>query len=1321
MDTADGTGAAGTPVAIDPRYHDAVLFDLDGVITDTASVHEQAWKELFESYLGGVFTTDDYRHHIDGKPRYDGVRDFLASRGVSLPWGSPTDPADTDTVCGLGNRKQQIFIDKIAAGVPVFGSTVALIKQLIGTGVRVGVFSASRNCAAVLESAGITDLFEARVDGVVAAELGLPGKPDPAMPLEAARRLGARPGRAVVVEDAEAGVTAGREGGFALVIGVDRSGQRRTRLLECGADEVVRDLSEVAVRSIDRRMSSLPDALASFAQIAGVISARRPAIFFDFDGTLSTIVDDPEAATLVPGADKALQALAALYPVAVLSGRGLDDIRDRVGIPGLWYAGSHGFEIVSPDGGYHSNETAAAAVPILADAAAELTERLAPVAGVRVEHKRYAVAVHYRNAGADAAATVTAAVHHVGNRNGLKVTTGRKVVELRPDIDWDKGTTLEWIVDQVSGQEPLLPIFIGDDLTDEDAFDSVLHDGVGIVVRHAEDGDRATAARFSLDDPDRVREFVERMVDQCDVDRQMSSTPWSFTFGGYIPEHERLREALCAVGNGYRATRGCAPEADAGPFHYPGTYAAGLYNRLTDEIAGVEIENESLVNLPNWLSLKFRIGGGDWFDIDTADILTYRQNLDLRQSELTREFRFRDSGGRTTRVIQRRIAAMHLPHACALETTVFAEDWSGTVEFLSMIDGDVRNCGVERYRALSDDHLVATSTRELSNDSVLLVCQTVQSRIPIAVAARTTVWRGDAPLAAEVRFVDEPRRAGHSLTVTVDAGESVTVEKAAAIFSGRDHAISEPGDAAARLLSTIGRYSDLRDGHVREWAHLWERFDIAFDGSPDALRVARLHMLQLLQTVPNRDEDLDAGLPARGLHGEAYRGHVFWDELFVFPVLNMRSPSSTRSLLRYRFRRLPQARRAAREAGYDGAMFPWQSGSDGREESQKLHLNPNSGRWNPDASARAHHIGIAVAYNVWQYYQVTGDLRYLIESGAEMLAEIARFWVSRAEFDESRGRYVIRGVIGPDEFHSGYPDRPYDGIDNNAYTNVMAVWVIVRALDALDALPLRTRLDLMETLGIRGRELDLWDDVSRRMFVPFHSTPTTGEVISQFEGYADLEELDWHGLRAKHGNIARLDRILEAENDSVNRYKASKQADALMLFYLLSADELRELLARMGYRFTPEQIPATVDYYVHRTSHGSTLSGVVHAWVLARGNRDRAMRYFQQVLASDVADIQGGTTAEGIHIAAMAGSIDLLQRAFTGLETRADRLILNPMWPESLGALRMPIHYRGYRLHLTIIGRSAEVSVDPADHRPIVIECRGRVRTLTPGSSWRFD
>ena len=1326
----DRSGDRVRRVRIDPRYTDAVLFDLDGVITDTAGIHQAVWAQMFDEYLGarspsasenhGPFTAGDYRHFVDGKPRYDGVRDFLASRGVTLPWGSAADGPSAPTVCGLGNRKQQLFAARIAGGVPVFESTVALVRRLREAGVRVGVFSASRNCRAVLESAKIDGLFEVRVDGVVAEQLGLPGKPDPAMLVEAARMLDVRPGRTAVVEDSEAGVIAARAGGVGLVIGVDRGRDTAERLHDCGADVVVGDLAEVQVRSIARRMSTLPDALAAFGQIAGVVSARRPAIFFDFDGTLSPIVEQPGAAALAPGTDDALRALAALYPVAVLSGRDLADIRERVGIPGLWYAGSHGFEMVGPDGTYHSNDAAAEAIPLLEQAAGELAEQLARHPGVVVEHKRYAVAVHYRNAAPEAGAAVTAAVHNAGNRLGLKVTAGRKVVELRPNIAWDKGRTLEWIVDQIAGEETLLPIFLGDDLTDEDGFDAVLHDGVGIVVRHSEDGDRATGARFCLEDPDHVREFIERLVAQCDIDRQMISSPWSFTFGGYIPDQERLREALCTVGNGYRATRGCAPEADAGEFHYPGTYAAGVYNRLTDDVAGVQIENESLVNLPNWLSLKFRIDGGDWFDADTAEFLSYRQNMDLRQAELTREFRFRDPAGRTTRVIQRRIAAMHLPHACALETTVWAEDWSGTVEFLSLIDGDVRNSGVERYRDLSSDHLVATETRELSPESVLLVCQTIQSRIPIAVAARTTAWRGDAPLTVDRRFVDEHRRTGHDLLVHLDAGESVTVEKIAAVFTGRDHAIAEPGDAAARLLSGIGRYGDLRDGHIREWAHLWERFDIAFDENPDALRVVRLHLLQLLQSVPNRAEDLDAGLPARGLHGEAYRGHIFWDELFAFPVLNLRSPANTRALLLYRYRRLTEARRAAREAGYDGAMFPWQSGSDGREESQKLHLNPNSGRWNPDASARAHHIGIAVAYNVWHYYQVTGDLQYLAEYGAEMLVEIARFWVSRAEFDDAKGRYVIRGVIGPDEFHSGYPDRPYGGVDNNAYTNVMAVWAIVRALDALDALPLRERLDLMEALGIRGRELDRWDDVSRRMYVPFHSAPSGVGVISQFEGYDELLELDWRGLRERYGNIQRLDRILEADNDSVNRYKASKQADVLMLFYLLSADELRELFARMGYRFTPEQIPATVDYYVHRTSHGSTLSGVVHAWVLARGNRDRAMRYFQQVLMSDVLDIQGGTTAEGIHIAAMAGSVDLLQRCFTGLETRADRLILNPMWPESLGALRMPIYYRGHRIHLTIIGRSAEVSIDPADRASIEIECRGRVTTLTPGTSLRF-
>lgn len=261
-------------VTIDRGRYDAVIFDLDGVVTQTAAVHAAAWKQLFDSYLaqraartGGAeddacapgappgtadphrpFDLDrDYARYVDGKPRYDGVRDFLASRGIELPWGDPSDAPETETVCGLGNRKNAFFNAEVREhGVRTYPSTIEVIDRLREVGVRVGLMSSSKNTAMVLDVTGTTDLFEVRVDGVVAAEVGLPGKPDPAMYLEAARRMGVDAARSVVVEDALSGVEAGRRGGFGLVIGVDRLGQAEA-LREHGADVVVDDLARVDV------------------------------------------------------------------------------------------------------------------------------------------------------------------------------------------------------------------------------------------------------------------------------------------------------------------------------------------------------------------------------------------------------------------------------------------------------------------------------------------------------------------------------------------------------------------------------------------------------------------------------------------------------------------------------------------------------------------------------------------------------------------------------------------------------------------------------------------------------------------------------------------------------------------------------------------------------------------------------------------------------------------------------------------------------------------------------------------------------------------
>jgi len=1194
--------------------------------------------------------------------------------------------------------------------VEALDSVVPLLRRLRDVGVATAVYSGSQDCAQALRTAQIDELVSVVVDEETGQKL------DPVILSQAARWLGVRPVRCVVIERDQAGVKAGTDGGFSLIMGLQRNGHADD-LLSCGADTVVADLAEISVRSGGTVMSKIADALHVYGQVKELVANRRPVVFLDFDGTLSDIVAHPDSATLVDGADEAVRALAAQCPVAVVSGRELADVRERVKVDGVWYAGSHGMELLAPDGTRHAVGAAGGVTDSVAHAARELAERLGDIPGIALERKGLSVAVHYRNADPRDVNRVIVASRELARSERLRITFGRKVIQLRPDLGGDAGTTLNWLLQHIVGSDAadpgaVLPIYIGDDLTDEDAFDAVQFDGVGIVVRHDEDGDRPSAALFSLESPSAVAEFVLRLANDLELEASPDDA-WELLYEGYEPKYERLREALCTVGNGYVATRGCAPEAAASDAHYPGTYATGVYNSLCDRIAGLTIENESLVNLPNWLALTFRINGEAWFHIDETDLLFYKQTFDLRHATLTRSLRFRDGSGQITTLTQRRFASMHQPHVLAMQTTLGAENWSGTVEFRSLLDGGVQNTMVERYRSLSSAHLTASAIDEIASDSVLLRTETSQSRIPIAVAARTTVWHDDvieARAEAQYAVVREGDRGGHDIQVVMSAGESITLEKVATIFTGRDTAISEPASAAQQHLEAAGRYADLHHEHARAWARLWEQCNVGLAGNTPALRVLRLHQVHLLQTISPHTAELDAGVPARGLHGEAYRGHVFWDSLFVSPVLSLRMPNVSRSLLLYRYRRLPEARRAAERAGHHGAMYPWQSGSDGREASQEVHLNPQSGRWVPDASARAHHVGIAVAHNAWHHYQVTGDRQYLIDYGAEMLVEIARFWVGLATFDESRGRYTIRGVIGPDEFHSGYPGKEYDGIDNNAYTNVMAVWVILKAMKALDLLPLRDRLDLVGKVDLTADELDRWDHVTRRMFVPFHDG-----VISQFEGYSELAELDWEHYRQEYGNIQRLDRILEAENDSVNNYKASKQADALMLFFLLSSEELLGLFGRLGYRFAPERIPKTIDYYLSRTSDGSTLSAIVHSWVLARANRHHAMRYFAQVLVSDVVDIQGGTTSEGIHLAAMAGSVDLLQRCFTGLETRDDRLVLGPHWPEELGAIEFPFVYCGHRLHLRISGRTGALTSEGGNAGSIMVECRGRIQQLLPG------
>lgn len=1034
----------------------AVVFDLDGVVTDTAELHAAAWKELFDAVLQDPrippaalrdpFTDADYLRYVDGRTREDGVTAFLQSRGVTLPAGGPADGPGEWTAVGLGSRKNGIFEKLLSRRpVPVFPGTHALLQRLKAGKVPVALATASRNAHAVLAAAGLKDAFDVVVDGNTAAQLGLAGKPDPALFLHAIRELKVEPERAAVIEDALAGVAAGRRGGFGLVVGIDRAGQR-AELEAAGADVVLDDVSQL---------------------------------------------------------------------------------------------------------------------------------------------------------------------------------------------------------------------------------------DLGLVI----------------------------------------ADPWQLVYEGFDPAHEGHREALTTVGNGYMATRGAAPEHRKDDVHYPGTYLAGVYNRLISVIQGQETEDEHMVNMPDWLPLDLCVEGGKWWSEGGLRLRSERRTLDLKRALLTREAVLEDDAGRKLNVVQRRLVSMAEPHLAALETTLTAVGWDGQVSIRSGCDTDITNSNVPVEALLSNRHLTGVDVSGADDGpgaaTQVVLVRTSQSRISIALALRTEVPASLHPARPEELgglFV-------HRFDVVLRDGEPATVTKTVAVVTSRDHAISSPRIAALNVLNrSRGGFDVLLASHEAAWTGLLTPFIIEFDASTQAELIMNLHVFHLLQTISAHTAELDAGVPARGLHGEGYRGHIFWDELFVLPLLTSRLPAVTRALLDYRWRRLGTARDAAAEAGLKGALIPWQSGSDGREETPKLLFNSRSGRWVPDYSHLQRHSGLTVAYNAWQYFEATQDRAWLTHHGAEIIVEVARLFASMAEYDPAADRFHIRAVVGPDEYHTGYPDNPGGGLDDNAYTNVMAAWVCDQAAWIMSSVRGFDMDDFRNRLRVTNTEIDGWTRLARRVFVPFHADG----VISQFAGYENLRELDWEHYRRTYRNVERLDLILEAEGSSTNHYRLAKQADVLMLLYVLGEDQLIAFLDRLGYAVTAGQIARTVDFYLARTAHGSTLSRVAHASVLAQLDPERAWDTFREALDADLDDTQGGTTRAGIHLGAMAGSIDVVQRSFAGLRITRDALVFSPSLPKELRKVTFNVRYRDQLLAVSLEKDRLRVAATPGDASPVLVRLGNQQVLLHAGQDHEF-
>lgn len=1017
------------------RSFDAAIFDLDGVITKTALVHSAAWQQVFNDYLRDresrfnepfVECTHerDYLQFIDGKPRYEGVRSFLESRSISLPYGDPSDAPEKETICGIGNRKNQAFNEILQRdGVKVFDATVAMMHKLRREGVRVGVASSSKNCAAILEVAGLSDLAETRVDGVVSAEMGLSGKPDADIFTTACSKLGVTPEYTVVIEDAVSGVQAGRNGNFGLVLGVARENNHRELLRE-GADLVVSDLSEISEDDIDR-----------------------------------------------------------------------------------WF---------------------------------------------------------------------------------------------------DEGLAVD---------------------------------------------------------------------------------NWSVVYHDYDPIKEKSRESLLAVGNGYICTRGAMEESLAEEHSYPATYMAGAYNRLVSKVGDRDLVNEDFVNIPNWLPITFKIDEGEWFDINNYKIGSIERRLDFRTGQLSRDLTVEDPKGRSTRIRSVRLVSMANRHLAGLSYTITPLNYSGKITVRCQLRADHINAGVARYAELNQEHLKPLGA-SAEKGILTISAATTESDIKFAQTAVTKLVLDGSACRAETSERTAEGVAETAYSLEVRKGSSLRVEKLVAICSSLDSGHTDPQTAATRVIEATSSFESLANDSSAAWSQLWRKMDVEVSGDRFAQKVLRLHLFHSLAALSPHIADLDVSAPARGLHGEAYRGHIFWDELYILPFYMSTFPEAARAALMYRYRRLDAAREYAKEHGYQGAMYPWQSGSDGSEETQILHLNPVSGEWGPDHSSLQRHVSLAIARNVWEYYHVTADRDFLESAGLEMLLEISRFWASKAAWNESIKRYSIDKVMGPDEFHEKYPESEEGGLRDNSYTNIMASWLLNATPTLLGKISATRREELMARLGLNEEELAYWREISDHLNLVISEEG----VIAQYDGYFELEELDWDHYREKYGNIYRMDRILKAEGKSPDAYKVAKQADVLMAFYALGRDTVEKTIARLGYQLPQDYIRKNYAYYLARTSHGSTLSRLVHAQVAATfGDLELSWELYRAALGSDFNDIQGGTTGEGIHLGVMTGTVWVALTAYAGLNLSGDTVQLNPALPGHWGRVAFTFGFRGDEYHCEVTPREVRI------------------------------
>jgi trehalose/maltose hydrolase-like predicted phosphorylase len=716
-----------------------------------------------------------------------------------------------------------------------------------------------------------------------------------------------------------------------------------------------------------------------------------------------------------------------------------------------------------------------------------------------------------------------------------------------------------------------------------------------------------------------------------------TETGWEIIYDQFEPDTLNHLETVTMVGNGYLGTRGSFAEG------YPDANRATFVHGVFDDAPIVFTE---LANVPDWTALTIKINDRR-FSLTTGTLHSFVTTLDLKHGVLTRQVDWESPDNQRITITFERFACLHNVHLLMQRVRISSQNFDGHVEVQAPINGYALNEQLMHWQHVANNH---------QSEANQLVIKTIASNITVSVT-QDYRYQGDL---TQKSIWDVPMQPTAVFSFHLTVGETVAFEKRTALFTSRDTA--NPSQAGFDLLdhSKYQNWDQIRGQHAEAWNALWSTSDVKIDSDDDAQIMVRFCLYQLLIAGPQHDDQVNIG--AKTLSGYGYRGHVFWDtEIFMLPFFTFTQPQIARNLMSYRYHRLPGARKKAKANGYDGAQFPWESADSGEEVTPPwvpAWVANEDGKsmelvriWTGDIQI---HITADVAYAIMQYWQITGDDDFMLKRGAQVILETAQFWASRLEWNQTKQRYEITDVIGPDENH--------DHIDNNAFTNRMVVWHLQTAGDVFQWLAShhdKQAAELLSSLGITKEVIQQWQKKATLIYFP---EVTDHGIIEQFDGFFDLDYVDFSQYADRKKSMQEIFGI-----EGTQKVMALKQADVVMLMYLLRD------------QFALQTIEANYDYYTIRTDHeyGSSLGPAMHAIVAAMiDRREEAYQHFLRAAKADLYDVRGNIK-DGIHAASLGGVWQAVVFGFTGLRVDQHGWCVNPTLPDGWRSIEFSFYHKG--------------------------------------------